>query len=338
MNQTYSFPAGAGGSVPKPIMVIGSTCVDIIITLDHLPRTQEDLHPTGNTLALGGCAYNVASAVRLFQAPVSLISPVGTGFYGEFVSKELEKRGFPITVRVPDQENGCCYCLVEASGERTFLSYHGAEYTFHKSWMETFDQTPYEMVYVCGLEIEEPTGGELIEYLESHPERQLFYAPGPRGIRIEKEKNDRIFALHPVLHINELEARELSGIPKGPGRPETPSAPETAAVPIESELIRAAEILQAKTENTVIITLGERGTYCLEKGGLAYLVPAVPVQVADTIGAGDSHIGAVMASLSLGYPMKEAIQIANRVASAVVGVTGASLTEAEFRSIFCNVS
>ena len=29
----------------KKILVIGSTCVDIIITLDHLPKTAEDLHP-----------------------------------------------------------------------------------------------------------------------------------------------------------------------------------------------------------------------------------------------------------------------------------------------------
>lgn len=298
---------------PKNIMVIGSTCVDIIINIDHLPKTEEDIHPSSQSMALGGCAYNVASMIKLFNAPLTLISPVGTGFYGDYVARELERNGFPVAVHVPDCENGCCYCLVEASGERTFMSYHGAEYTFRKKWMEEFRQTVYDMVYVCGLEIEEPTGIELIEYLESHPERELFYAPGPRGVRISSEKTKRLYALHPVLHINEPEAKSLSGC---------------------NSVEEAAETLFSLTSNTVIITLGEKGTYCRERTGNSYYVDGIPSAVVDTIGAGDSHIGAVMASLSIGRNLKEAICIANTAASAVVRVKGASLTKEEFDRLF----
>ena len=152
----------------------------------------------------------------------------------------------------------------------------------------------------------------MIEYLESHPERELFYAPGPRGIRIGKEKMERIYALHPILHINELESKELSGC--------------TSAED-------AAEKLCFLTGNTVIVTLGENGTYCRERSGIAYTVPGIPTAVVDTIGAGDSHIGAVMASLSLGNSLRKSIHIANTAASAVVGVKGASLTEKEFREM-----
>lgn len=298
---------------PKSIMVIGSTCVDIIINIDHLPRTQEDIHPSSQSLALGGCAYNVASMIKRFGAPVTLISPIGTGFYGEYVAKELERSGFPVTIRVPDRDNGCCYCLVEAGGERTFMSYHGAEYLFHKEWMRPVDRFFYDMVYVCGLEIEEPTGMELIEYLESHPKRELFYAPGPRGSRIEREKTERIYALHPVLHINEPESQELSGA---------------------DFVEEAAEKLFAMTDNTVIITLGKRGAYCRERSGKRYYVEGIPAVVVDTIGAGDSHIGAVMASLSLGKSLPEALRTANQAAACVVGVKGATLTEEEFKKSF----
>lgn len=296
----------------KNIMVIGSTCVDIIINIDHLPRTEEDIHPTSQSMALGGCAFNVASMIQLFRAPLTLVSPVGTGFYGEYVEKELVKRGFDIAVRVDDRENGCCYCLVEASGERTFMSYHGAEYTFQKAWMEQFKDQHFDMAYVCGLEIEEPTGMELIEYLELYPERELFYAPGPRGIRIPEEKAKRLYALHPVLHINEPEALALSGCD------------------IVSE---AAESLFTLTGNTVIITLGEKGTFCRERSGETFTVEGVKTRVADTIGAGDSHIGAVMAALSGGKSYREAIRIANRVASRVVSVKGASLSQEDFHSL-----
>ena len=67
----------------KPALLIGSTCVDIIINLPHIPVTQEDVHPTAQTMAIGGCSYNVAYTVRLLGAPHTHISPVGTGMYGD---------------------------------------------------------------------------------------------------------------------------------------------------------------------------------------------------------------------------------------------------------------
>lgn len=229
---------------PKKILIIGSTCVDIIINVDHLPKTEEDIHPFSQSMALGGCAYNAANIIRQFGAPHTFISPVGTGVYGDYVRKELKQKGFPVLADVLDQENGCCYCLVERGGERTFMSLHGAEYTFSRTWMEPFEKETFDMTYVCGLEVEEPTGNELLSYLEDHREQQIFYAPGPRGILIEKEKTERMLALHPVLHINEAEACALSGC---------------------SQAREAAEALAQRTENTVIVTLGKDGACCLER-------------------------------------------------------------------------
>lgn len=289
----------------KPALIIGSTCVDVIINIDHLPRTAENLRPTSQSMALGGCAYNVAHILRLLNAPHTFISPVGGGTYGDYVSKQMKALGIPVSVRVPEKENGCCYCLVEASGERTFMSYHGVEYTFQKSWMEPYHPDSYGLTYVCGLEIEEPTGISLIEYLEAHPGLSVCYAPGPRGKYIEKQKTGRMMALHPILHLNEQEAMDLGG---GAGYEE------------------AAGRLHAATGNSVIVTLGEHGAYCLEKDGGSYLVPSVPAKdVVDTIGAGDSHIGTVIACLTKDMPLRDAIAYANKVSAAVVGIKGSSL-------------
>ena len=289
----------------KPALIIGSTCVDVIISLDHLPKTEENLHPHSQTMALGGCAYNVAAVMRLLHAPHTFISPVGTGAYGDFVENQMAKQHIPVTVRVPDQENGCCYCLVESTGERTFLSLHGAEYTFQKSWMEPYPAQNYDLTYICGLEIEEPTGLSLIEYLEEHRKLTVCYAPGPRGVNIPQEKNSRIMDLHPILHINEQEALALSK---------------------QDDYETAAFYLQKRTKNTVIITLGAKGAYCLEKNGQNYLIPSVPVEkIGDTIGAGDAHIGAILACLTMDMPLYEAIAYANQVSAAVVSVHGATL-------------
>lgn len=289
----------------KQALIIGSTCVDVIINIDHLPVTEENIRPTSQSMALGGCAYNVAYIMRLLGASHTFISPVGGGTYGDYVAKQLKQLGVPVAVRVPEKENGCCYCLVEAGGERTFMSYHGVEYTFQKSWMEPYNADNYGLTYICGLEIEEPTGINLIEYLEAHPQLEVCYAPGPRGVLIEKSKTRRMMALKPILHINEQEALDLSGC---------------------ASYQEAADCLHSVTGNTVIITLGGQGTYCLEKTGDSYLIPSSPAEhVVDTIGAGDSHIGSIIACLTKDMPLKDSIAYANRVAAAVVGVKGSSL-------------
>ena len=122
--------------------------------------------------------------------------------------------------------------------------------------------------------------------------------------------------------MNEQESYELSGLHAFSGLNSDSS---------EMKVREAAHLLSSRTQNTVIITLGERGTYCLEKDGTEYLIPAVPAKVIDTIGAGDSHIGAILASLCLGSSMKEAIRIANRAAAAVISVKGSTLSPQQFQ-------
>lgn len=289
----------------KPALIIGSTCVDVIINLPHLPVSQEDVHPTAQSMTLGGCAYNVAYIVRLLDAPYTHISPVGTGMYGDYVAKLMTEAGLPIHVRVKERDNGCCYCLVEESGERTFMAWHGAEYTFDKTWMEPFRAEDFGICYICGIEVEEPTGDQILEYLEEHPQLPVFFAPGPRLMHIPQEKLDRILALKPILHLNEAEASHLSG---------------------EDCYDKAARTLYSITHAPVIVTLGTKGTCFIDYDGSESLLPSVPAEhVIDTIGAGDSHAGTIIASLTKGWSLRRAIAYANQVAAAVVSVKGIDL-------------
>ena len=192
----------------KQTLVIGSAVVDVIVKIPHLPKTGEDVHITHQTRSLGGCAYNVSDILRHFGVPYSLCTAVGSGMYGDFVAKELEKRGVPIYVRRPE-ENGCCYCMVEENGERTFIVDHGIEYTFYEQYLENIDTFSIDSVYVCGLEIEEVTGWNIIEYLQKHPEYRIYFAPGSRIMEIQQERMEAMLALSPVVHMNEGESLAL---------------------------------------------------------------------------------------------------------------------------------
>lgn len=289
----------------KRLLIIGSTCVDVILRLDHLPTTGEDMHPV-QRFAMGGCAFNVAQVPKAYDVDLRFVTPIGDhGVFSDFVRAHLSNAGFRGPITVPDSENGCCYCLVERSGERTFLSVHGVEYSFHAEYMDAFAGERFDYTYICGLEVEEKTGGELVAWLEAHPDiaGTVVYAPGPRGIEVDAVRTARILALHPILHLNEQEAQALAGA-------------ETDSV------LAAAQALHAKTGNMVVVTRGADGVLWISADGSVHSAPSVPSTVVDTIGAGDSHCGAVLTGLTLGWTEDATMRFANQVASEVVAQEG----------------
>lgn len=287
------------------LLIIGSTCVDVIIQIDRLPKTGEDIQSTSQTFAIGGCGWNVYRAARMSGARPDFLSPVGKGAYGEMVEREFSRRGVPVLAR-SKAENGCCYCLVEQSGERSFLSIRGAEYRVERPMLDALTGT-YAMAYVCGMELQEPTAGEILDWLEARRETAVFYAPGPQGVLLDKPRQERILALRPVLHLSEEEARILSG---------------------QRDPAQAAAALCARTGNLVVVTLGSAGCLCHTPDGTVLRVPAPAVTVADTIGAGDTHAGVLLGCLHRGVALEQALTQANAAAARVVSRIGADLPEA----------
>jgi len=88
----------------------------------------------------------------------------------------------------------------------------------------------------------------------------------------------------------------------------------------------------AKSQNTVFVTLGGDGTMFYD-GDEIQKVASFKTEVVDTAGAGDSHIGAVIAGLSKGMEVKAAVRLANHVAAAVVGTSGPVMDYEEFQKI-----
>jgi sugar/nucleoside kinase (ribokinase family) len=292
----------------KQTLVLGSTVVDVLLSIPAVPRRGDDVNITASEYRIGGCAYNVFKTLQFFKSPALLCSPVGKGVFGSMVKNHFEKEGLKAFVSL-EEENGCCYCLVEPDGERSFLSRHGAEYRFFRSWMEGIDYSQTGSVFICGLEIEEPTGEEIIDFVYEHPELELFFAPGPRIRHIQKEKMERLFSRRdsknngPLIHLNQTEAYRFTG---------------------KRTLDEAAGFLVEKTGNRAVITLGSQGCYCLEKAWQeGRHVQGFPARVIDTVGAGDAHCGALIACLKEGMSLEEACREGNRIGAAVVGIKGA---------------
>ncbi len=287
----------------RQLLMIGSSCVDVVIPVEHLPKTGDDLQPEKQTFTMGGTGWNACRAALLTGAKPTFLSPVGTGMYGRQVEEAFADYGIEIVAR-SERENGCCYCLVEADGERTFMCIRGGEYEFRKEWLDALPGD-YALCYTCGMEIQDtPAGENIMDWLEAHPETEVFYAPGPRGILMPKERQERMLAMKPIVHLNEHEILALTGA-------ETQEA--------------GALALYAKTGNIVIVTLGGKGCLCVDKDGKLLHAEGRKVKVKDTIGAGDSHAGTMLGCLYQGMDLIEAMSLANRVAAEVVSREGADI-------------
>lgn len=152
------------------------------------------------------------------------------------------------------------------------------------------------------------SGAIISQWLDTQKIKNLYFAPGPRITFIEKETMDLLFKLHPILHINQSEALSFTG---------------------EHNLETAVRKLYALTQNELFITLGEAGVLYFD-GENQTIIPAPKTTVVNTIGAGDSHLGALIALRSLGYDTQKCCKIANQVAAKVVSLESSKFEKEYF--------
>lgn len=290
--------------------MIGSVTCDVSIYVDHLPVVEEDVNVIRQKMSLGGCACNVADMLRRMQVPYQLACNNGTGVFGAFVREEMKKKGMTPMFH-SREENGVCYTFVDHKGNRTFAAVHGAEYHFTKEMLDSIDLKDTDLIYFCGLEMEEDTGENILSFLEEHHNISMFFAPGPRILQIPEERMKRILALHPSVHLNRREGSAFT------------HAKDTGEIVWK---------LREKGFDRVVMTDGENPvTVCTDKG--LYEVPACHADVVDGTGAGDSHIGTILGCLEKGFPLDLAVSKANRVSAAVTECEGPVLNDEKAEEI-----
>ncbi|WP_313637712.1 PfkB family carbohydrate kinase [Paenibacillus sp. FSL K6-0276] len=288
----------------RKILVIGAAVVDVIIQLDKLPKTAEDVMAEHKETVVGGCAYNVSNILNQLHVNYNLFAPVGKGSYGDIVKAQLQKDGVPVLLEDASGDNGWNLSIVERDGERTFITIPGIEIRWDASWFETLDLESYDYIYVSGYELEGTSGPVILDALSRRKSTgKIVFDPGPRGEFLETSILERIFSMGTIVHANESEIK---------------------AIMRENDAKEAAANLVRRTGEAVIVTLGGEGTlYCSpdEKG----FAETKPVKVVDTIGAGDAHTGAFIAGLARGYSLQQACELGNVIAGIVVQQQGGKL-------------
>lgn len=290
----------------RPTIIIGAAFGDVILHIDSLPCSGDDIPARDGGRQIGGCAFNIARALaRLGLNPVAAI-PVGNGAWGASVEREMHHEGLTVLLRHPSYDNGWCLAMVEASRERTFITIAGCEQYWTWEMLAKIPRQNNPLVYVSGYELASDILYQWI--MKLRPPHTLFIDFGPRLVDMSRQQILALLQKSPLLTLNRDELIllcRLLGV--------------NTRYPLE-----AANRLSQAYRLHMICRLDADGACVFEPGKQKVVVPARRVKVHDTIGAGDSHCAGVIAGLAYGMALPEATKLGNEVAAIVVSRPGAS--------------
>lgn len=271
------------------VLVIGSANLDFTCAVERLPREGETV--SGGTLhvAHGGKGANQAVAARRLGAEVRLVAALGRDAFGDQIVEQLSAEGIPGEGlhRIPDSPTGIALIVVDREGRNQIAVAPGANHRLDPARVAPPD-LQWAQVLLCQLEVPLPT---VQLALDTARRLGVFTILNPAPAR---QLPPEIFPLVDLLTPNELEAGALTGV----------------QIETLDDAARAARRFLELGVRQVIVTLGSRGALFCD-GDRAQHFPAFPVEVVDTVAAGDAFNGALATGLAAGGTLAEAIPLAN---------------------------
>jgi D-beta-D-heptose 7-phosphate kinase/D-beta-D-heptose 1-phosphate adenosyltransferase len=102
------------------------------------------------------------------------------------------------------------------------------------------------------------------------------------------------------------------------------------AEPTDDSINSVARALASELETNIVLTLGAHGIFfCSRSGNEQFSLPTLAREVFDVSGAGDTVVAAFALSRAAGASHSDAVTLANRAASVVVGKFGTATVTAE---------
>ncbi|MET8624340.1 carbohydrate kinase [Kitasatospora sp. NPDC004669] len=274
------------------VLVIGECVADIVRT-DGAPDV---VHP-------GGSPANLAYGLARLGRPAALLTELGADDNGRLIREHLESVGVEVraaeVARTPS-------AVVRLDGQGR------ARYTFDIGWTlpRTDLATAPGAIHLGSIgAVTEPGAASVLALVERWRGRaQVSYDPNVRpalmGERAEAVRRvERCVALSDLVKASDEDLAWLY-----PGEPAE----------------AAAERWLTLGPALVAVTLGAEGAFALSSDGGREQAPAVPVPVADTVGAGDSFMAALLHARACGTDLAGCLAQAVTAAALTVSRPGAN--------------
>lgn len=281
--------------MPPIVLVIGSLNYDIMITAPGLPMRDETLVGTGWAPKFGGKGGNQAVAVAHAGA-CRMVGAVGADGFGDFLRLGLAagkvQHSFVQTANAP---TGISVAIVDPNGDYGAVIVSGANAVIDPSPLA--DPALWDGVTLLLLqnEVPEPLNLAAAKIARARAIPVILNAAPARPLGAD------FVALVDVLVVNAVEA-EMMG---------------TGPVTDLTSASLAAETLAARFA-AVVVTAGANGLAAWSALDEAFSVPAQPVEVQSSHGAGDAFTGRLAAALAQGASLQAACDAASKAAARLV--------------------
>jgi fructokinase len=265
-----------------------------IITLGELliDMTQDGTDEQGNgrfTAYPGGAPANVAVAAARLGADTGFIGKVGDDSFGRSLAETLRKEGVNtdglfVSDSVPTT---MAIVSVDASGEREFSFYRnpGADTQLTTEEAVSVIENDLPLILHAGSlsMTTSPSREACEEALRFAKERGVIisYDPNYRAALWDTEENavammKKLLPLADILKVSDEEMLMLTGT---------------------EDFEEGSLVLSGYGPRLVLVTLGSQGVF-VRYGEYAEVVPGFRVKVADTNGAGDTFLDAMLAQIA----------------------------------------
>lgn len=260
------------------VVVVGSTNLDLVATVEHLPTPGETVLAMSYAEHPGGKGLNQAVAARRAGADTAFITSLGNDAAGSFLHRLIVNESIAAYVSDHDGPTGRALISVDEEAENSIVVVPGANAYLTLSAVEAHRRIlERAKVVLCQLEIPISAVEAALSIAKAGGARTIVN-PAPA-----QELTRGFLELCDVIVPNQQELAMLGG---------------TSAL-LDSGV------------GTVVVTLGARGIRVVTRDD-EWEIPPYAVRAIDTTGAGDAACGALAASLALGSD----ITVAARRASA----------------------
>lgn len=284
------------------IVCVGDLMVDVLARLPG-PLAPGSDTPAPTAVQGGGAAANVAAWLAHAGAAVTFVGRVGDDALGRYAVAELEAGGVSVAVTVdPGRSTGTVIVLVDPGGERTMIPDPGANAGLGAVPVHLPDELA--ALYVSGY---------------------ALLGPGSRPFAVRALAQARQRGC--TLAVDAASAAPLAAVAEdfagwlGRGVLLFANLDEAAVLTGRRDPVAAAREL-GRRHGAAVVKQGADGATWSD-GTAVVSVPARPVQVVDSTGAGDAFAAGFLAAQARGAEVPAALAAAAELAAAAIVRVGA---------------